>query len=68
MENILNTYINKLQSADWYYEYSDDFGAHENGRKQMNELHELAKTVDPNFKIWNQYCPIEKYLQNGGNA
>ncbi len=68
MENNLNTYINKLKSADWYYEYADDFRDWRNGADQMNELRELAKTVDPNFKIWNEYCPIEKYLKKGSNA
>lgn len=50
-------YIQELKLHDWYYDMSDDHRVWVKGKNQRHDLGKLQQQVDPNFDIWNQYCP-----------
>lgn len=52
-------YRDKLQHHDWYYNYSDDASVWRKGFEADKELQAAQKSLDPDYKIWNEYCPQE---------
>jgi hypothetical protein len=54
---IIQDYINKLESHDWSYTYSDDHSTWERGSKSRDELLDLQKQIDVDFQIWNTIAP-----------
>lgn len=58
-------FFRACETADWYYEYSDDAGVWRRGRKEIEALKEQAK--DPAFAeiyaAWTAY--IAAYARNG---
>lgn len=51
-------YIERLKEHDWTFAYSDDIRGHifKKGDAQRKYLDRLQKSIDKDFKIWNQYC------------
>lgn len=52
----IDEYKRLLATMDWYYVYSDDHSVWARGRDQMKKLIDLQKEIDPDRKIWNQFC------------
>lgn len=50
-------YRTLLQSHDWYYDYSDDHSVWTRGRNQHVKLQELARKVDPEYVVWEEFAP-----------
>ena len=48
-------YFKKLQSHDWYYQYSDDHGAWQKGRSQAMELQSIAAEGGIYGKMYEEY-------------
>lgn len=55
--NTEQEYRAALQAHDWYYDYSDDHKVWCAGRDQRSALHAAARTLDPDYAIWNEYSP-----------
>jgi len=56
----LEQYINALKWHDWDYDFSDDHSVWQRGVKQSNVIYEAQRELDPDFSVWNKYCPAEK--------
>jgi hypothetical protein len=50
-------YRHKLKEHDWSFEYSDDQGVWRQGRKELGELQQLQRQLDPDYAIWNSIAP-----------
>ena len=48
-------YFAKLQSHDWFYEYSDDHSVWQRGGKSLAELKNLAKDNDVFATMFSDY-------------
>jgi hypothetical protein len=57
MENKMEDYVARLKRHDWYYERSDDHNAYTRGNTARKKIMELAKQLDPEYEIFNQYAP-----------
>lgn len=55
----VDDYINMLKSHDWFYDYSDDHSVWVRGKAQRGAILEAKKELDPDYIIWNQYCPAD---------
>lgn len=55
----LAAYIQALQRHDWAFEWSDNHGIWRAGRDSLEALRRDQKQVDPDFMVWNQFCPAE---------
>lgn len=53
----IENYRERLQTHDWYYEFSDDHSVWLRGFAARQCLRELQKEIDPDGKIWNEYAP-----------
>jgi hypothetical protein len=53
-------YERKLKWHDWQYEYSDDHAVWRRGTIAQRELEEAARTLDPDYALWNLYAPADK--------
>lgn len=60
----VDDYINMLKNHDWFYEYSDDHRMWVRGKDQRAAILEAKKDLDPDYILWNQYCP-EQFLVKG---
>lgn len=54
-EATLEDYRKALAEHDWFYDFSDDHGVWVRGQEQRNNLHRMAKRLDPDLVIWKQY-------------
>lgn len=54
----IDRYRQLLRSHDWSYDYSDDHRVWKRGQTQRDELESLAKSFDPDYKIWNSIAPL----------
>lgn len=59
MSDHLKQYRELLQHHDWTYEYSDDIRMWRAGKVQRDVINNLQPELDPDFELWNQYCPPE---------
>lgn len=50
----LEEYKRGLETFDWYYSYSDDFGVWSKAKAQLEELTVAQKMHDPDRKIWEE--------------
>lgn len=50
-------YIKRLQSHDWYYEYSDDHSVWRRGQAERDQLRGQQRSLDPDGEIWNTHAP-----------
>ena len=57
MEDVLEQYVLRLKSHDWYYEYSDDHNVWSRGIREKDDLRRLQEKYDINYEIWNKYAP-----------
>lgn len=55
----LAAYIKALRGHDWDFEWSDDHGIWRAGRDSLEALRRDQKQIDPDFMVWNQFCPAE---------
>jgi len=53
----LNEYIDLLKKHDWTFNYSDDHRAYTKGNLERKVLTDMAKVIDPEYKVWNEHCP-----------
>lgn len=53
----LSWYMAKLKAHDWSYEFSDDHTVWQKGFAEQKELLALQRTLDPDFRLWNEYAP-----------
>lgn len=53
----LALYIAKLRRHDWEFEFSDDGEVWRRGSEERKTLLLAARTLDPDYEIWNNNCP-----------
>lgn len=53
----LDKYTQALMDHDWYYAYADGYSDYVKGKEQRDKLEEVARKVDPEFKVWNEIAP-----------
>ena len=52
----LNDLFEKLESHDWFYEYSDDNSVWRRGQEQLNEIRRITARGGPEFaKLYQDY-------------
>jgi hypothetical protein len=54
----MENYVQALKEHDWYYGYSDDPQAYRKGQNSHSALRKMAKTLDPDLKIWKKHSPF----------
>ena len=52
-------YRELLATHDWTYDYSDDYSVWARGKGVHEKILGLAKHIDPEFKIYNEYAPAD---------
>ena len=50
-------YRELLATHDWYYAFSDDHSVYRRGKGVDDKILGLAKQIDPDYKIFNEYAP-----------
>ena len=53
----VDQYIAALKTADWFYEYSDDYDTWRCGLDAIHQLRAAQRQLDPLGVIWNQHAP-----------
>ena len=57
LETLIEEYKRLLSNHDWSYEFSDDYRVWKRGLAEREKLNKMAKVVDPDGSIWNEYAP-----------
>lgn len=57
METKIQEYKDLLKKHNWFYDYSDNHGVYTRGSNSIIKIDELAKDVDPNYEIYNEFAP-----------
>ena len=52
-------YRKLLKHHDWFSEYSDDHRVWQRASEEYNQIVILQSTLDPDYKIYNEYAPDE---------
>jgi hypothetical protein len=52
----LAAYRNLLRRHDWTHEFSDDARWRNRGRAELEQLRQLQRELDPDFRLWNAMC------------
>lgn len=68
IEQQREAYRYALRNHDWHYEQSSDQSAWRRGVTERNRLEVTAKSVDPDFRIWNEEAPSsfrKTYVSDG---
>ena len=55
----LEAYMKALREHDWGFEYTDDMSVWTRGRDSLTALRYVQPALDPDYMIWNQFCPAE---------
>jgi hypothetical protein len=59
----LMSFIDKLKTHDWYYQYSDDGNMYRRGKAEDDEIKSILKRIEFEYteeyvkKIWNENVP-----------
>lgn len=61
---MMEEYIQKLLSHDWFYEYSDDHKVWKKGVNQRGEILDLQQELDASYEIWNKYAPEHFHVKS----
>ena len=53
----IEQYKTLLRQHDWSYDYSDHYGTWVKGKEQRAVISALARSIDPDYAIWNSIAP-----------
>ena len=57
MEITMEEYARRLQTHDWFYDYSDDHSVWTKGSSERSDLYRIREDLDPNYEVWNKHAP-----------
>lgn len=60
----LKDYYQKLESHDWYYDYSDDYTVWSRGHRIHQQLKEISKLSKEHEQLYKEFVD---YIFHGGN-
>lgn len=52
-------YRKALAGHDWFFAFADDGSVWRKGQAHRSRILAAAKTLDPQYKIWDEYAPEE---------
>lgn len=55
----LEQYKAALAAHDWWYAFSDDYGAYKRGQEEREALRAAMRRLDPQGTLWNERAPNE---------
>lgn len=58
----MDDYVRALKSHDWTYMMSDDPSVYRRGEASLKRLEQMAKKLDPDHKVWDQYDQYTKAM------